>query len=88
MSGEKFTPRFVLRYRGEGPIPDAEAAEVHALEDAVVVDSSSRMLVVESEPEPLRALVERLPDWIMAPAQQYGIPDTREQVERRPDADS
>jgi hypothetical protein len=55
------------------------------LDDAVVVDSSSRMLVVESEPEALRALVETLPDWIMAPEQQYGVPDTRKRVERPPD---
>ena len=87
MSSGKVTPQFVLRYRGEGPIPDADAAKVHELEEAVVVDSSSRMLVVESEPEALRALVATLPNWIMAPVQQYGVPDTRERVEQPPDTD-
>jgi hypothetical protein len=77
-------PRFILRYRGDGEIPDADAARVHGLDDAVVVGASPRMLLVESEPEPLRALVESLPDWMMAPEQQYGVPDTRKQVEGPP----
>jgi hypothetical protein len=77
-------PRFILRYRGEGDIPDADAARVHGLDDSVVVGESTRMLLVESEPEPLRALVDSLPDWMMAPEQQYGVPDTRKRVERPP----
>ena len=77
-------PKFVLRYRGDGATPDADVARVRDLQDAVVVDESSKMLLVESEPEPLRALMETLPDWIMAPEQQYGVPDTRKQVEGPP----
>jgi hypothetical protein len=78
-------PRFVLRYRGDGSVPDADVARVHGLDSAVVVDQTPRMLLVESEPEPLRALVETLADWMMAPEQQYGVPDTRKQVERPPE---
>jgi hypothetical protein len=78
-------PRFILRYRGDGEIPQADAARVHGLDDAVVVGESPRMLLVESEPEPLRALVESLPDWMMAPEQQYGVPDARKQVEGPPE---
>lgn len=78
-------PRFILRYRGDGDIPGADAARVHGLDHAVVVGESPRMLLVESEPEPLRALVESLPDWMMAPEQQYGVPDTRKQVEGPPE---
>ena len=73
-------PRFVLRYRGDGACPEADVARVHDLSDAVVVDQSSKMLLVESEPEALRALVDTLPDWMMAPEQQYGVPDTRKHV--------
>ncbi|MFN2607602.1 MAG: hypothetical protein ABR511_06845 [Acidimicrobiales bacterium] len=78
-------PRFVLRYRGEGPMPDADVARVHGLPDAAVVDSSPRMLVVESEHEPLRRLVDGLPDWVLAPEQHYAVPDTRKRVERPPE---
>ncbi|MEN3314907.1 MAG: hypothetical protein V7605_1141 [Acidimicrobiaceae bacterium] len=77
--------RFVLRYRGEGPKPEADVERVRALADTVVVDdSSSRMLLVESRHDLLDDLVGSLPDWIMAPEQTYQVPDTREQVERPP----
>ncbi len=77
--------RFVLRYRGEGTKPEADVAKVKELADAVVVASSSRMLLVESEPEPLRHLVDALPDWIMDVERTYEVPDTRKKVLRPPD---
>ena len=77
--------RFVLRYRGEGAPPEADVAQVHALAGTQVVDSSPRMLVVESDPDRLGALVDGLSDWVMAPDQSYAIPDTRKKVERPPD---
>jgi hypothetical protein len=76
--------RFVLRYGGEGPKPDPDVALVHGLPEAVVVDSSSRMLLVEAEPEPLRQLVAGLPGWVMAPERSYEVPDTRKKVDRPP----
>jgi len=77
--------RFVLRYSGQGTTPEADVARVQQLDDATVVDSSSRMLLVESHPEPLRRLVDTLPDWVMGSEQSYAVPDTRETVERPPD---
>ncbi|HEX2048610.1 MAG TPA: hypothetical protein VHF27_12660 [Acidimicrobiales bacterium] len=77
--------RFVLRYRGEGPKPDEDVARLHELSDAVVVDSTSRMLVVEAEPEPLRNLVDALPDWVIGPDMSYEVPDTRKRVLGPPD---
>lgn len=77
--------RFVLRYRGEGATPEADVDRVRELDDATVVDSSSRMLLVDSHAEPLRRLVDTLPDWVMASEQTYAVPDTREMVERPPD---
>jgi hypothetical protein len=76
--------RFILRYRGQGPGPDDDVARVRELEDAVVVDTSPRMLLVESEPKPLRELVDALPDWVMGPERTYAVPDTRKKVQRRP----
>ena len=76
----------MLRYSGEGPKPDADVARVHELSDAVVLDdSSSRMLLVEADPEPLRDLVDGLPDWVMGPDVAYEVPDTRKKVLRPPD---
>ena len=77
--------RFVLRYRGDGPKPDADVALVQELTDAVVLNSSSRMLLVEAEPEPLRDVVRGLPDWVMGPDVAYEVPDTRKRVLRPPD---
>lgn len=77
--------RFVLRYRGDGPKPDADVARIQGLADAAVVDSSPRMLVVEGEPEPLRQLVDGLPDWVMGEDRSYEVPDTRKKIERPPD---
>ncbi len=77
--------RFVLRYRGEGAKPDADVAKVRELADAVVVDSSSRMLLVESEPELLRHVVDALPDWVMDVERTYEVPDTRKRVLGPPD---
>ena len=78
--------RFVLRYCGEGPKPEADVARVHELSDAVVVDDSSpRMLLVESEAQPLRDLLDGLPDWVMGPDRTYQVPDTRKKVRRPPE---
>jgi hypothetical protein len=78
--------RFVLRYRGEGTKPDGDVARVRDLAGAVVLDASSpRMVLVESEPGPLRELVEGLDDWIVGADQTYPVPDTRKKVERAPD---
>jgi hypothetical protein len=77
--------RFILRYDGPGPAPAGDVAQLRGIEDAVVVDASSRMLLLESEPETLRSVVADLPDWIMAPEQAYGLPDVRPRIERPPE---
>ena len=74
----------MLRYRGEGSKPEADVAKVRQLVDAVV-NSSSRMLVVEAEPEPLRELVDGLAEWVMGPDLQYEVPDTRKKIAGPPD---
>jgi len=77
--------RFILRYHGPGPAPAGDVAQLRSLEDAVVVDASSRMFLVESEPEALRSVLADLPHWIMTPEQAYGVPDVRATIERPPD---
>jgi hypothetical protein len=82
------TSRFVLRYRGAGAVPSADVARVSELTSAVVVDASPRMLLVESEPEELQALIDALPDWVMAPEQGFPLPDTRKRAVRPPEPGS
>jgi len=78
--------RFVLRYRGKGATPDVDVAKVRELTGSVVVDSSSRMLLVESGNEThLRELVDALPDWFMDAERIYDVPDTRKKALRPPD---
>ncbi len=79
--------RFVLRYRGEGAAPPADVARVVALPSTVVVDASARMLLVDAGPDAdgLRALIDTLADWVLAPEQSYAIPDTRKRVDRPPE---
>ena len=43
------------------------------------------MLLVESDPETIRGLVDTLPNWVMAPEQTLTLPDPRPKVERPPD---
>ena len=76
--------RFVLRYQGDGTPPAADVARVQGMPGVDVVDSSPQMLLVEGAPEPLRELVDDMPDWTMAPQLTYPVPDTRETVERPP----
>lgn len=77
--------RFVLRYRGSGAKPEGDMARLSDISDAVVVDASARMLLVESDPAPLQALVDSLPDWVMAPEQSLPLPDTRKRADRAPE---
>jgi hypothetical protein len=79
--------RFVLRYRGEGASPRSDVDRVAELPSTVVVDATPRMLLVESEPEELQALVDDLPDWVMAPEQGFPLPDTRKRAVRPPPGD-
>jgi hypothetical protein len=53
-----------------------------------VVDATPRMLLVEAEPDALQALVDELPDWVMAPEQGFPIPDTRKRAVRPPGGDA
>jgi len=79
-------PRFVLRYRGTGPRPEGDVARVAELPAAVVVEASPRMLLVESDGDALRQLVDSLADWVMAPEQGFPLPDTRKRADRPPEA--
>jgi hypothetical protein len=77
--------RFVLRYRGEGPKPEADVAKVAGLADVDVVEDSPKMLLVEGEHQPLQQVVDGLPDWEIHADRTYEVPDTRKKVVDPPD---
>lgn len=77
--------RFVVRFRGDSDKPAEDLERIRGLPEATVVDQASpRMLLVESEEQPLRELVESLPGWVLAPEKDVPVPDTRQRVERPP----
>ncbi len=77
--------RFVVRFRGERGKPAEDLERIRGLPEATVVDESSpRMLLVESEEQPLRDLVESLPGWFLSPEQEIPLPDTRKRIRRPP----
>jgi len=60
-------------------------AQVQELGGAKVVDSSSRMLLVEADDAgALRNLAGTLSDWILAPEQPYPFPDAWARIEDSP----
>ncbi len=72
--------RFILRYRGGGPRPDADAAGIAALAGVEVLDDSPRMLLVDGPEDTLRTAVAGLPGWAIGEERSVPLPDVR----RRP----
>jgi hypothetical protein len=52
-----------------------------------VVDSSSRMMLVDVPEHHLRPAIESMPDWIMSPEQTIPLPDPRPKVLNPPKED-
>jgi hypothetical protein len=72
--------RFILRFRGTGPIPGETLERINALPDFDVVDSTSRMLLVEATDEDAQALIETMPGWALSAEQTVPLPDSRPKV--------
>jgi hypothetical protein len=66
--------RFILRYRGAGPVPREMIDRIHALPGASIVRSTDKMLLVDGGEEELRQLTET-GNWLMAPEQSYELPN-------------
>jgi hypothetical protein len=76
--------RFILRYRGAGQAPERDVDRIRAVPGTAVVDQSARMLLVEGPADPLKALVDTLPDWIMTAERMIRLPDARPKIRRGP----
>lgn len=72
--------RFILRYRGAGPRPDADAERIAALAGVELLDDSPRMLLADGPEGALRAAVAAMPGWTIAEERAVPLPDLR----RRP----
>lgn len=74
--------RFILRYKGEGTIPIEDSERIRQLKDINILDSTSRMLLVEASSDELERLVHSMPQWILVPEQYVGVPDPRPQIKK------
>ena len=72
--------RFILRFRGTGSIPAEDMERIRALPDVDVIDSTSRMLLVEAPEDEVKSLVQSMPEWVLSPEQTVGRPDPRPKV--------
>ena len=72
--------RFVLRYRGRGPRPDADVERIAAVVGVEVLDDTPRALLVDGPAEALRTTLAELGRWAMSPERPVPLPDLR----RRP----
>lgn len=69
--------RFVLRFVGEGSKPAGDVERIRRVAAGKVLDETPRMMLVESDEEPLRELVGSLPEWAIAPEQHIPLADGR-----------
>jgi len=77
--------RFVVRFTGEAAKPAEDIERIRSLPEVTVLDEASpRMLLVESDEQPLREVIDSLPDWVLAPEQEIPLPDTRQRIKRPP----
>jgi len=73
--------RFILRFTGRGPTPEADLAQIRSAPGVTVVDSASpRMLLVEASPETVAQLAGALPGWTYSREQAIPLPDPRPKV--------
>jgi hypothetical protein len=73
--GNRVLERFIIRYRGAGPRPPDLVERIRALEDASIVESTDRMLLVEANEDQLRNLLGSSKDWLVAPVRGYELPE-------------
>lgn len=79
--------RFIVRFRGAGSPPAADVSRIRSVPELRVVDSSARMLLVDAVEHHLRAAIDDMPDWLMAPEQIVPLPDSRKKVLNPPHED-
>jgi hypothetical protein len=70
--------RWILRFGGSGPKPQADVTRIGALPHTKLLDASSpRMLFVEGPDDEVQEAVAEMPEWSASIEQHYAIPDPR-----------
>ena len=70
--------RYVLRFRGPGTKPAPDMARLRSCAGVKVIDdTSSRMVLVESQPETIDSLKNQMTDWLIVEENFTPLPDTR-----------
>lgn len=69
-------PRFVVRYRGKGPYPEATLEKIQAA-GASIIERAGRMLLVDGTERTLRDVLDPERDWSIAPEVSYEQPNPR-----------
>ena len=72
--------RFVLRFEGDSAMPQKDVQRIRGLPGVNVIAETPKMLLAESDEQPLRELVDALPSWIMAQETTYGHGDPRPRI--------
>ena len=78
--------RFILRYQGEGDAPKADVEEILHRSGVRMVDTATRMVLVEAEEKQVRGLVEKLRDWVFIPEKTVPLPDSRLRIRKKPNS--
>lgn len=74
--------RYVLRFRGEGAKPSADMDLLRSCDGLKLIDESSRrMVLVESLPEQVESLREKMSNWLIVEETFTPPPDTRAKIE-------
>ena len=76
--------RFILRFCGSGAKPSNDVARICSLPHTTVIDSTSRMVLVEGREAELKAALQAMPDWVMSKEEMIPLPDPRPKLRKAP----
>jgi hypothetical protein len=80
--------RYILRFSGRGTIPEQDQKRIGSARGVKIVDSSSRMLLIEAPEDKAEQLIESTPDWTLIPERTIGLPDPTPKIDPHPGKDS
>ena len=73
---------YILRFRGAGPIPAKDMERIRSLKGLNVLDSTSRMLLVDAPDDELKSLVDSMQEWVLSQERTVSRPDPRPKIAR------
>jgi hypothetical protein len=67
--------RFIVRFLGVGSKPDADVRRIMDLPRTAIIDSSDKMLLVESSANDIERALGPNHNWVIAPLAEYELLD-------------